>query len=197
MINENLNVSRETFAGYVELLEKWNSKINLVSKDEDIWHRHILDSAQLFKFIHPDDKILDVGSGAGFPGIILSMIGIKDVTLVESDVRKAAFLLQAAKLSPNKITVLNERIEKLDLTCDILTSRAFASVSDILNFCQNIKIRKNLLLLKGQKLMIEIEEAKNIWNFEYKIHQSATNNSGWVVEIKYDNSDCKSERRGR
>lgn len=197
MINESANVSRETFLGFLELLEKWNSKINLVSKDEDIWNRHILDSAQLFKFIHPDDKILDVGSGAGFPGIVLSMMGIKDVTLVESDVRKAAFLLQAAKLSPNKITILNERIEKLDLTCDILTSRAFASVSDILNYCQNIKIRKNLLLLKGQKIMMEIEEAKNVWDFEYKIHQSVTDNSGWVVEIKYDNSDCKSERRGR
>lgn len=196
MSNIYKNVSRETFSAYLKLLEKWNDKINLVAKDEDIWQRHILDSAQLYQFVSPDDKILDVGSGAGFPGVVLSMMGVKEVTLVESDVRKAAFLLQASKLSPNKITILNERIENLHLKCDILTSRAFASVNDILNFCRNVKIEKKLLLLKGQRVMMEIEEAKNFWQFEYQMHQSVTDSNGWVVELKYDNSDCKSKRWG-
>lgn len=194
MSNLYYGVSRETFLGYVELLEKWNKKINLVAKEEDIWRRHILDSAQLFEFIDPKDKIIDVGSGAGFPGVILSLMGAKDVTLIESDVRKSAFLLQAAKLSPNKITVVNERIEKLELECDILTCRAFASIDNILNLCQTIKVGKKLLLLKGQKAMIEIEEAKANWQFESQMQQ---NDNGWVVEIKYDNSDCKPKRRSR
>ncbi len=187
------NVSRETFSSYLELLEKWNSKINLVAKEEDIWRRHILDSAQLFEFIDPEDRIIDVGSGGGFPGVILSLMGAKNVTLIESDIRKSAFLLQAAKLSPNKITVVNERVEKLGLECDILTSRAFASIDNILNLCQSIKVNKKLLLLKGQKAMIEIEEAKANWHFEHQMHK---NEHGWIVELKYDNSDCKPKRRG-
>lgn len=194
MSNLYYGVSRETFLPYLELLDKWNNKINLVAKGEDIWNRHVLDSAQLFEFINPTDKIIDVGSGAGFPGIVLSLMGAKDVTLIEVDVRKSAFLLQAAKLSPNKITILNERVEKLELECDILTSRAFASINNILNLCQTIKVDKKFLLLKGQKAMIEIEEAKANWQFEYQMHK---NDNGWVVELRYDNSDCKSKRWGR
>lgn len=194
MSNIYYSVSHETFSSYLELLEKWNNKINLVAKGEDVWNRHILDSTQLIKFIDSEDKIIDVGSGAGFPGVVLSLMGVKDVTLIESDVRKSAFLLQAAKLSPHKITVMNERVEKLKLECDILTCRAFASIDNILNLCQSIKVNKKLLLLKGQKAMMEIEEAKANWQFEYQMYE---NDHGWVVELKYDNSNCKSKRWGR
>lgn len=186
------DVSRETFEPYVELLLKWNQKINLVSKKctkEEIWDRHICDSAKLFYSIDRDDTLIDIGSGAGFPGIILSIMGINEVTLIESDERKAAFLLQASKISKNKVIILNKRVEELELKCDILTSRAFASVSKILEICKNISVRKKILLLKGEKATEEIDEALKIWSFKYRIYGNG------VVEINYDNSDCKPKRR--
>lgn len=191
------DVSRELFKNYIELLFKWNNNINLISKNitiNDIWERHIYDCASLLEFIGPNDKVIDVGSGAGFPGIILSLLGIKDVTLIESDSRKAAFLLQASKFCSNKVTILNERVENLPLECDILTSRAFASITNILALCNNIKVKKKCLFLKGKKAIMEIEEAQKEWVFDYRIDKK---NEGWVVELDYDNIDCKPKRRGR
>lgn len=186
-------VSRGTFLPYIELLLKWNKIINLVSKScnsDEIWERHICDSAKLFDFIDKDDIVVDIGSGGGFPSVVLSIMGIKEIIAVESDSRKAAFLLQASKISPNKISILNKRVEDIELKCDILTSRAFASVSGILEMCKGIYVRKKLLLLKGEKAQTEIDEALKKWDFEYHI------NNG-VVEINYDNSNCKPKRRGR
>ena len=130
-------VSREAFEQIVEfekLLLKWNKTINLISAktSEDIMNRHILDSLQLLPLIDLDAKIIDFGSGAGFPAIILSIAGIENITLIESDSRKTAFLLQASKLSNNNIRVINDRIENIDnLECDIVTSRAFAELNSI------------------------------------------------------------------
>lgn len=182
---------------FLELLLKWNEKINLVSKSntkEMMWDRHIEDSKSLIDFIDFEDVIVDVGSGAGFPGVVLSICGAKNVILVESDERKAAFLLQASKISGNKIEILNQRVENLELKCDILTSRAFASIDDILNLCHNIEVRKKVLLLKGNSVMMEIEDALKNWHFKYQMHKK---NNGWIIELDYDNSDCKPKRRGR
>jgi 16S rRNA (guanine527-N7)-methyltransferase len=170
---------------YIELLDKWNKKINLISKGEfdDIWERHIFDSLQLLKFVDQKDHILDVGSGAGFPGILLAINGMKNVTLVESDSRKVAFLLQASQLAPCGVSILNKRIEDVELECDILTARAFASINDILRLCFKIKVRKKIVLLKGERVEEEIEEALKNWNFNYKLHPSETHEKSWVVEL--------------
>src|SRR5258706_10017837 len=93
------NVSRETIGrleAYHQLLLKWQPKINLVGDPENAWERHFLDSAQLIEFL-PDRtvKLLDIGSGAGFPGLVLAIMGMQNVHLVESDQRKAAFLKEA------------------------------------------------------------------------------------------------------
>lgn len=189
------DVSREVFKEYIELLFKWNNSINLISKNitiDEIWERHVYDCASLLDFLGPDDKLIDVGSGAGLPGIILSLGGVRNVTLIESDSRKAAFLLQASKICGNKVTVLNERVENLTLECDILTSRAFAPITNILALCNNIKVKKKCLFLKGKKAMIEIEEALGKWDFNYGIYSK---NEGCVVELDYDNVDCKPKRR--
>lgn len=185
----NLHVSHETLSAlkeYVSILIKWNKKISLISnKDlENIWERHILDSAQLLKFIESDDHVVDVGSGAGLPGIILSLIGIKHVTLIEADARKAAFLLQASTLSKNRIEILNERVESLSLECDVLTSRGFASVKNTLDLCKHIAIKRKILLLKGAQVTKEIDEAKRFWNFRYDIKPSITHNNGCILELK-------------
>jgi 16S rRNA (guanine527-N7)-methyltransferase len=111
------NVSRETLErlkAYADLLIKWNARINLVSPDTIpiLWDRHITDSAQLFRFIPQNTpNLLDVGVGAGFPGLVLSIMGIKEVHLVESDQRKIAFLREAARLTGAHVTLHGARIE--------------------------------------------------------------------------------------
>ncbi len=193
----NKNVSREIFEEYIQIVLKWNNKINLISKNisyDDIWDRHVYDSMSLINFIDSNDKVIDVGSGAGFPGIILSLMGVKDVILIESDSRKAAFLLQASKLSNNKITILNKRVENVEIECDVLTSRACASIDDLLNLCKGIKVQKKCLFLKGKKAIVEIDIASKKWDFEYQIHDKE---EGCIVELNYDNVDCKPKRRRR
>lgn len=180
-----MNVPHETLATYMSLLQKWNQTINLVSpKDlEHLWERHVLDSAQLIKFIQADDRVVDVGSGAGLPGIILAIMGIKYITLVEADKRKAAFLLQASKLAMHDIIILNKRVENLSLECDILTCRGFASIVNTLELCKHIVVKKKFLFLKGAQVHKEIDAAKILWDFEYNIKPSITNKTGYVVEL--------------
>ena len=126
-------VSRETLERltiYADLLVKWQAKINLVGPETlaDLWSRHMLDSAQLFPLIRPDAKrLVDLGSGAGFPGLVLGVMGAPDVHLVESDARKCAFLREAARLTGTTVTIHNKRIEQVaPLGADVVTARALA-----------------------------------------------------------------------
>ena len=183
-------VSREAYQKLIEyhdLLLKWNSTINLVSPKSihQILQRHILDSLQLLRFIDDKDiSIVDLGSGAGFPGIILSVCGIQKVTLVESDSRKAAFLLQASKFSSGKIEIINDRVENIvDLKCDIVTSRAFTDLGTIFCYGKNIEIKDKYLLHKGKSYKGEILEAKKHWLFNARVHGSITSNQGKILEI--------------
>lgn len=182
-------VSREAFEQIVEfekLLLKWNKTINLISAktSEDIMNRHILDSLQLLPLIDLDAKIIDLGSGAGFPAIILSIAGIENITLIESDSRKTAFLVQASKLSNNNIRVINDRIENIDnLECDIVTSRAFAELNSIFEYSSKIKIRNKFLLHKGAGYKNEILKAQKHWLFNKTVHDSITSETGKILEI--------------
>ncbi len=177
-------VSHETF---LDILEKWNKKINLVRYDsrEELIKRHIEDSAQLSKYLRKDDKIIDVGSGAGFPGLILAMLDY-EVTLVESDERKCAFLqyvIQELQLA--KVDLINDRIEGLELKCDVLTCRGFSKLKKIFEFTSNIEVRRKYLLLKGKNYMNEINETKKEWLFRYDLHDSISSDEGKILEI-YD-----------
>jgi 16S rRNA (guanine527-N7)-methyltransferase len=185
----SFNISREiieTLRNYQKLVLTWNSKFNLISKNsiENFWVRHIIDSLQLLKFISDKDIILvDIGSGAGFPGIVLSIAGVKTVTLIESNAKKAAFLLQAARLSGNKVEVNNRRIENERLSCDILTTRAFGDLSAIFEYTKNIQVKDKYLLLKSGNYEQEFEIARKNWLFDYKIHKSITLNESKILEI--------------
>jgi 16S rRNA (guanine527-N7)-methyltransferase len=189
MMVDNLNVSREVnhaLLNYQNLLLKWNKVINLISRnsEKDIWERHILDSLQLLKYIDFSDMIIDIGSGGGFPGIVLSICGVKNTVLIESDKKKSVFLAQASKLSSNKIIIVDERIdEKFNMNCDILTSRGFSSVTNILGVTEGIKIQKKMLLLKGKNYEKEIIEAQKHWVFDFNLHNSITSGEGKIVEI--------------
>lgn len=188
MYNLN-NIPRETIEGlkkYQSLVLKWNKVINLVScsTESEFWTRHILDSLQLMKYINSfDSHVVDIGSGAGLPGVILSIAGIKNVTLIESDERKVAFLLQAAKCSNNKIQIINDRIENVVLECDMLTSRAFASLEKIFSYTKNIMVKDKYLLLKGQGYQEEIDNAKKKWSFYHLTYDSMTSNNSKIIEI--------------
>lgn len=183
-----MNVSREVdskLRAFADLVCKWNEVINLVSRDsiDHIYQRHIYDSLQLLKYLNADEKILDLGSGAGFPGLVLSISGVKNVKLVESDSRKCAFLRRASKLSDGKIDIVNSRIEKLEnITVDVITARGFASLKKIFEYSKLFKAQK-YLLLKGESVLGEIQEAQKEWLFEYHLHDSITCDEGKVIEI--------------
>lgn len=191
-------VSRETFAqleDYVALLLKWQKKINLISDStiSGVWERHILDSAQLISSINPDQSVTDLGSGAGLPGIILAILGIKNATLVESDMRKVAFLREAARIANAPIQVLNKRAETIDLdNTDVITARGFAPLEKIFSMLgTNLTPRHKMVLLKGREYEKELSEAKANWHFDYtKIHSITDNNSAiLVIENIYKTRD--------
>ena len=110
----SLDVSREAeekLSEYVNLLLKWNERINLISKstEKDVWLRHIIDSAQLKDFLNNDDVIVDVGTGAGLPGIVLSILGA-NTTLIECDSRKVSFLYEVSRILEIHPTIIDDRI---------------------------------------------------------------------------------------
>jgi 16S rRNA (guanine527-N7)-methyltransferase len=162
-------VSRETicnFIAYGELLEKWNKTVNLVGKSTlaDFWDRHVLDSLQLYRYIEsPETQIIaDLGSGAGFPGMILAMAGAKHMHLIESDARKCAFLSEVAARTHTKITIHNCRIETFQQKVDGITARALAPLTELINYGKDIlNPSGKMILLKGQDWQNEITTARN------------------------------------
>ena len=192
-------VSRETYEKleiFNETLIKWQKSINLVSNSslKHIWTRHFLDSAQLYNFtkdIH--GNILDMGSGAGFPGIILAMMGNKNINVVESDQKKCTFMREVARLSNTKLIIHNIRIEALNfIEPDLITSRALAPLKKLVEYVElhmnkNITSKKkmpNMLFLKGKLYNDELNELKKTRTFEFKVYPSITNEYGKILYIK-------------
>jgi 16S rRNA (guanine527-N7)-methyltransferase len=201
-----LDVPHGTIDRYIELLLQWNEKINLVSiKDrQELIDRHILDALQLVKYIDKDKVVFDIGSGAGFPGLMLSYAGIKKVNLVEKIGKKANFLLVAASLSRNEVEVHNSNVENINTSvCDVITARGFANLNDIFELTKNIaKENTKYILLKGKKLDQEIKNALEKWSFKYIIHKSETSNEGFILEVEHlkrnEKKDyCSSKSKGR
>ena len=187
-------VSRETLArlkAYVGLLEDWNARHNLVSKASlaNVWRRHIWDSAQLAQFVPATAKTLaDLGSGAGFPGLVLAELlrGRIAVSLFESTGKKAEFLRAAATLLGLIVEVRNERIEAARAApYDVVTARALAPLDKLLGYAQHLADRRTVcLFLKGQSLVSELTEARKSWKMKTLQHQSATDPSGVILEVR-------------
>ena len=182
------NVSRETLEvlqKYVELVLKWNKSINLIAKstEEDILQRHIADSAQLIKFIPQTATVLDIGSGAGFPGVVISLLQGNKVILVEKNGKKSAFLHRIKVATNANVEVKNEIIAETNIEgIDIITCRALASLTNILELTERFKSR--LVLLKGAGYKNEITEAKTQgWHFDLKIEPSETNKEAVILII--------------
>ncbi|CAI3941579.1 16S rRNA G527 N7-methylase RsmG (former glucose-inhibited division protein B) (RsmG) (PDB:1XDZ) (PUBMED:15375115 [Commensalibacter communis] len=185
------NVSRETkekLELYVSLLQQWNAKINLVSKQtiDQIWDRHILDSLQLASFVDPSvGSIADFGSGGGFPGLVLAIVTGIPITLIESDMRKTVFLREVARQTQANVNILCKRIEQVDIPpVDVITARALASLEILLSFSES-RVKENgcCLFLKGRQVDDEIAEAQQNWEFDYLKIPSKTSSDGVIVKI--------------
>lgn len=185
------NVSRETLARfdiYAERLKKWNRAINLVAKPtlEHIWTRHFLDSAQLLNYIPAKTKTwIDLGSGAGFPGLVVAMLRPDiSVTLVESDQRKSVFLAEVARAVDIDISIQANRAESIDIKADIVSARALSSVSNLLNLAEPLLISGGVcLFLKGENVENELTEANRLWHIVYERHQSRVDPRGAILSI--------------
>ena len=194
---QHINVSRETLdklKAYAQLLVQWQGKINLVGPSTlpFIWRRHFLDSAQLILCPGLNAKdprvILDIGSGAGFPGLILGLLTPHHVHLVESDQRKSSFLRAAVRTLDlrSQITIHNERLEDLEpFKADIITARAFAPLSKILQMGSKFAHMETIwLLLKGQDVDQELTDAAISMNMLSNRYPSLTNTQGVILELR-------------
>lgn len=163
---------------YEATLKEWNPRINLVANSTigDVWSRHFLDSAQLMPFIPAGSNIIDIGSGAGFPGLVLAAMGLNDIALCERDVRKAAFLRTTAVAMGVKVDILNLPAEAIDdRQFDIITSRALADVGMLLKLSQKLRKPSTIcLFLKGKNLDAELATAQKEWMMETRRIKSAT-----------------------
>lgn len=186
------NVSRETFGqlqSYADLLVKWQKSINLVGGDtlNDLWHRHFWDAAQLVPLVPPDTRvIMDFGSGAGFPGLVLAIMLDVEVNLVESSGKKVAFLREAARVSGARVKLHQGRIEKLSLPkSDLITARALAPLAQLLEFAvPHLSLQGTCLFLKGARAEEELTDALKKQSMMVERIQSATDPKGVILSIR-------------
>ncbi len=164
---------QEALALYAALLVEWNEKVNLISRRDpgNLWQRHMLDSAQLVEALPEPPRnrplrIADLGSGGGFPGMVLAILGAGELHLVESDGRKAGFLEAVSRETGTPVTVHRERIETLaPLRADCVTARALAPLPKLLGYvARHLVPGGRALLLKGRSREGELTSARRQWS---------------------------------
>ena len=178
------------FEEYENMLRQWSQRMNLVAPSTlaDIKTRHFADSAQLADVLPRDVDIIDLGSGAGFPGVVLAILGW-NVTCIESIGKKVAFLSAVKeKLGLENLTIYHGRVEDyvrcLPAKSDkfVFTARAFASLTKIMDYVAKTKYR--LFLLKGREIESEIAAAKQKYRFEYSLVPSKTGD-GFIIIVDF------------
>ncbi len=191
-----LDVSRETIERlevFAACLVKWNERINLVSRNSinDLWARHIVDSVQVFRLGKGSDHWADLGSGGGFPGMVIAILAMEEspnttVTLIESDQRKAAFLRTAARESGVGCTVLSQRIEQADpQKADIVSARALADLPTLLDYSERHLVAGGVSLFpKGVTWQKELEAARSQWRLDVDVIESQTMPGAAILKIQ-------------
>jgi 16S rRNA (guanine527-N7)-methyltransferase len=187
-------VSRETeirLDRYVGVLLEWQAKTNLVAPSTlpTLWTRHIADSLQLLD-LAPGAKIwVDLGSGGGFPGVVLACafaeVSGAMVHLIERNAKKAAFLREALRITGASGTVhLADSVDRISGPVDCVTARAVAPLHQLIGFAEPL-VRRNAraFFLKGQDVEAELTEATKCWNIDSRLHASRSGGNGWIVEI--------------
>jgi len=182
------DVSRETFEkleAYAALLTEENAKQNLVSASTigDLWNRHILDSAQLARFeAKPGARWLDIGSGAGLPGIVIACLVDGPVTMVEPRHLRADFLHKVCESLRLDATVLQTKVEHLEGNYDVITARAVARLADLLKISAQLSTRNTVWALpKGRAAVRELVEARQTWQGAFHVEQSVTDPESFIV----------------
>lgn len=196
LLLDNLLVSRETLEHlehYETLVKRWSKSINLISTASvnTMWSRHILDSAQLYLNLPQKCRVwLDLGSGAGFPGLVISVLAKQfypalHVYLVESDKRKSVFLKTVIRELLLDATVINDRIESADVPkADVVSARALTSLTGLLAYAYpHIKEGGRCLFLKGKNWEKEVIAAQKQWSFDLKINNSITQKGAVTLEL--------------
>lgn len=190
-------VSRETEARldrYVDLLQTWQAKTNLVSPSTlpTLWSRHVSDSLQLLALAPAARIWVDFGSGAGFPGMVLAC-ALADtpgavVHLIERNGKKAGFLRESLRVTGAAAVVhladIEDTVDRLVGPVDCVTARAVAPLHQLVGFAEPlIKKGAKALFLKGQDVEVELTEATKYWKIEPQLHSSRTGGHGWIVEL--------------
>jgi 16S rRNA (guanine527-N7)-methyltransferase len=190
-------VSRETVARldrYLALLLEWQAKTNLVAPSTlpNLWTRHVSDSLQLLT-LAPTAKVwIDLGSGGGFPGVVLACALAETpgatIHLVERTAKKAAFLREAMRItgSPGAVHLadIGDTVDRFAGAVDCVTARAVAPLHQLVGFAEPlVKRGAKALFLKGQDVEAELTEATKYWKIEPRLHSSRTGGQGWIVEL--------------
>ena len=192
-------VSRETEARldrYVALLQEWQAKTNLVAPSTlpTLWTRHISDSLQLLTIVPNAKRWADLGSGGGFPGVVLACALAETpgavVHMVERNAKKAAFLREALRVtnSPGKVHLadIGDSVDRIVGPVDCVTARAVAPLHQLMSFAEPLVTRgAKALFLKGQDVEAELTEATKYWNIKPLLHSSRTGGHGWIVELDH------------
>lgn len=188
------DVSRETLEkleAYADLIRKWSTKINLVSRSTltDIEDRHIWDSAQVYRPY--EGAWTDLGSGGGLPGVVVAVLshgagGHEKITMIESDQRKATFLRTCARELEVPMTVVSKRIEDAERQgAGIVSARALASLGDLLPLAtRHGTPDTKYIFLKGAKWRQEMEDAQKNWRFSCDVQTSKTNQDAAILTLK-------------
>ena len=188
-------VSRETadrLQRYVDLLLEWQAKTNLVAPSTlpNLWTRHISDSLQLLSLAPSAVLWADLGSGGGFPGIVLAC-GLAEtpgamIHLVERNAKKAAFLREALRVtgSPGTVHLADIGEDRITGKLDCVTARALAPLHQLIGYAEPlVRQGAKALFLKGQDVEAELTEATKYWNIKPQLHSSRTGGHGWIVEL--------------
>ncbi len=190
-VGARFDVSRETFGRltlFADMLLRWNRTINLISRADEpnLWPRHIADSLQLIPHMPPNaDVAIDLGSGAGFPGLVLAIATGVKFHLVEADVRKAAFLREAARETAAPVTVHAGRIESAALDpAPLVTARALAPLSSLLILAAPLLAEGGICLFpKGRDAELELTDAARTWKMRVEKIPSQVDRSGLILRI--------------
>lgn len=184
------NVSRETLHqlnAYVDLLTAENQRQNLVSTAtlETVWERHIVDSAQLVRLVPSTDATwVDIGSGAGLPGIVVALLTTGPVTLIEPRRLRAEFLSAAVtRLGlANRVKIVCAKVERVEGTFDVITARAVANLNRTLEISSHLSTKNSLWVLpKGRRAETELAEARRSWQGEFRLEHSVTDKDARIV----------------
>ena len=181
--------TRERLDAYMALLARWSEKINLVAdpRPEHVWDRHVVDALQLIPLI-PDGttRAIDLGSGAGFPGLVLAIATGIPFDLVESDQRKCAFLREAARITAAPAKIHACRIEAAPLEpAPLVTARALAALPELLSLSAKLVTPDGLLLFpKGRGVDAELTRAQAQWHMQVRRTASCTDPDAAILQIR-------------